>query len=157
MFPASDEVSFDAGLNFTTCNGFLANDSTDSERCRTDYRIALGNTGSNVQEHIELVLSPVPETWRLGVSVSDIVASAREKIRPRINHSQVEDTLTFEIANLQANRQIVLQITTIGAEAAELLAGTETEITAEGIVIGTSPQLTVVARFFRSLFSFFGL
>lgn len=157
IFPAANEVSFNAGLNFTTCSGFLANDSIDSDRCRTDYRVALGNTGSNAQEHIELVLSPVPETWRLGLSVSDIVASAREKVRPRIIHHQVDDTLTFEITNLQENRQIVLQLTTLGAEAAELLAQTEAEIKAEGIVIGTNPQLTVVARFFRSMFSLFGL
>ena len=157
MFPASDELSYNAGLSFTTCSGFLANDSIDSERCRSDYRITLGNTGSNAQEYIELVLSPVPETWRLGVNVTDIVASAREKILPAVDHSQVDDTLTFRISDLQPNRQITLQVAVIGAEAAELLATTEAEINAEGTLIETNPQLTVVARFFRSVFSLFGL
>jgi len=157
MFPASDELSYNAGLSVTTCSGFLANDSIDSERCRSDYRITLGNTGSNVQEHIELVLSPVPETWRLGVNVTDIVASAREKIRPEVDHSQLDDTLTIRISDLRPNRQIMLQVVTIGEEAAELLATTEAEINAEGALIETNPQLTVVARFFRSVFSLFGL
>lgn len=157
LFPASNEVSYNAGLSFTTCSGFLANDSIDSERCRSDYRLTLGNTGSNTQEFIEVALSPVPETWRLGVSVTDIVASAREKIRPEVDHSQIDDTLTFRINDLQPNRQILLQVASIGEEAAALLAETKAEITAQGTLIETNPQLTVVARFFRSVFSIFGL
>jgi len=157
IFPSSDEVSFSAGLSSTSCSGFLANESIDSENCRASYRLTLGNTGSNPQERIEVTLHPVPQTWRLGVNVTDIVASAREKVSPGVDHRQLDDTLTFTISNLQPNRQVVLQLVTIGEESSELLATTAPVVNAEGILVETNTQLTVVARFFRSLFGLFGL
>ncbi len=86
LYSSADEVSYSAGLSSTSCSGFLANESIDSRRCRSDYRISIGNTGSTAQEQIEVSLKPVPATWRLGVSVTDIVASARERISPHITH-----------------------------------------------------------------------
>ena len=156
-FGSDDEISYSAGFDFTTCSGFLANESIDSERCRADYRITLGNTGSKPQEHIQIDLAPVPPTWRLAVNVTDIVASAREKIQPEIEHSQVDDTLTITIDNLQPNRMVSLQLMTIGEEAAELLAIAEAEVHSSGELLETGPHLTVVTRFFRSLFALFGL
>lgn len=156
FFSSTDEISFSAGFDFTTCSGFLANESIDSERCRADYRISLGNTGSNAREHIRIDLAPVPPTWRLGVNVTDIVASAREKIQPEIEHWQVDETLTITIENLQPNRMVTLQLMTIGAEAADLLKTTGAEVHSDGELVETSPQLTVVARLFRSLFAVFG-
>ena len=156
FFGADKEISYSAGFDFTTCSGFLANESIDSDRCRAEYRIALGNTGSEVQEQILLELAPVPPTWRLGVNVTDIVASAKEKVQPVIEHQQTGEKLNISIENLQPNRMVRLQIVTIGAEAAELLATTEAHILSAGEVVESNPELTVVARFFRSVFSVFG-
>ena len=157
FFGADNEISYSAGFDFTTCSGFLANESIDSERCRAEYRITIGNTGSEVQQQILLELAPVPPTWRLATSVTDIVASAQEKIQPAIEHEQLASTLNIRIEDLHPNRVVRLQIITIGADAAELLATTEAHILSDGTIVQSNPELTVVARFFRSLFSAFGL
>lgn len=156
FFGNADEISFAAGFDLTTCSGFLANESIDSQRCRANYRVVLGNTGSNLQEHIQIVLVPVPETWRLSVNVTDIVASAKTRTQPLITHQQNGTTLTINIDNLQANRMVTLQLQTIGKEAAELLATTSVQVSANGTMVKSDPQLTVVARFLGSLFSLFG-
>lgn len=156
LIPSAKEISYSAGFSYTTCSGFLANDSIDSDSCRAEYRISVGNTGREVHDVITLQLSPVPPTWRLGSSVTDIVASAREKIAPEVRHQQTTETLTITITDLHPNRLVQVQLLTIGEEAAELLRTTSVSVDADATIIETNPQLTVVTRFVRSVLGIFG-
>ena len=155
-FAARDEVSYSAGLSSTTCRGFLANGYSSPESCRSIYRIVLGNTGTNTQNNIRVLLSPVPETWLLGTGVLDIVASAQRRSRPDISHEQSADSLEITITNLEPNRLVELSVMTRGSEAATLLGNTTVHINSTGTVIESNPRLTVTARFFRNLLSVFG-
>jgi len=153
LFAAKDELSYSAGLSMTTCSGFLANGYSSPDSCRAAYRVVLGNTGTNPQDLIEVVLSPVPETWLLGTGVQDIVASAKRRARAEISHEQINDSLYIEIANLQPNRLVELSVMARGVEAADVLAGTTIQIDSSGAVIESNPRMTVTARFFRNLLS----
>lgn len=156
VFAARDEVSYSAGLSMTTCQGFLANGYSTPETCRATYRVILGNTGTNPQEEILVTLSPVPETWLLGTSALDIVASAQRRATPEISHEQDSDSLVITVSNLEPNRLVELDLMTRGLESAELLTGTTARVDSAGSVIESNPRLTVTARFFRNLFSLGG-
>jgi hypothetical protein len=156
VFAAKDEVSYSAGLSITTCQGFLANGYSSPESCRANYRVVLGNTGSNPQQEVLLTLAPVPDTWLLSSGALDIVASAERRAVPGIEHQQLEERLRITVTNLEPNRLVEINVTTRGAEAAELLSTAAITIDANGTVIESNPRLTVTARFFRNLFSVVG-
>ncbi|GJM14113.1 MAG: hypothetical protein DHS20C12_25160 [Pseudohongiella sp.] len=156
VFASKDEVSFAAGVGFSTCNDFFASDESGLSRCASSYNITLGNTGSNNQELITIDLSSVPEDTRLGWNVLDIVATSRRPIGPTISEQQLGDSLRLEIQDLEPNRLVEFTIAGRGIESAKQMEGITLSVQAEGTVIQTNPRLTVGMRFLRNLGGIFG-
>lgn len=156
LFAADKELSFSAGLGMTTCRGPSSSQFTDASNCLARYDIVLGNTGSEIQERIEIHLDPVPVEWRVAYNTQDIVASARRPSGPQIEYQQTGSRVVFLIENLGPNRLIDLSLMSSGEAALHQFESTVIEIDADAVLIETNPRLTVVSRFFRNLYSVFG-
>lgn len=156
IFAAKDEVSYSAGVGFSTCSDFYISDKSQLTRCTTTYDIALGNTGSTNQELIVVDLTSVPADSPLSWNVLDIVATKRRPIGPKISNHQLGDTIRIEIQNLEPNRLAEIRLSKQGIEFASKMENIGIAVQANGSTIQTNPRLTVSLRFLRNLGGIFG-
>lgn len=156
IFPAKDELSYSAGVAYSTCDAFYADTDSDLSRCTTSYNITLGNTGSNDMDLIYLELAPVPQERRLSWNVLDIVATNRRAAGPAISTQQKGEIVIIEIRNLQANRLVEFTISAQGLESMQGIRDIEAVLRAEGSILEVNPRATVSLRFLRSLGAVFG-
>lgn len=156
LFAADEEVSYSAGLSYTTCRGLASSDYSTDETCRVAYAIVVGNTGTVVQDEVRAVVQPVPADWRLGYNAQDIVASAERRAVPDISYVQTGDAVVITIGNLQPNRLVDLEMLSLGVESLRLFETSQVRLEADAAIVEASPRLTVVSRFARNVFSVFG-
>lgn len=156
IFAAQDEISYGAGPGLSTCSEFFAREQSDLSACTTSYNIAVGNTGSNIQEVVTIEVASVPKNRRVNWNILDIVASKRRPIGPRVTNQQLGETLQFEIEDLEPNRMVEINIYSQGLESAEQMENIDITVAARGSVIETNPRTTVALRFLRNLGGVFG-
>lgn len=156
VFAAKDEVSYGAGVGFSTCNDFFTKDESGLTRCTTFYNISLGNTGSNHQKLVVIDLTSVPKDRRLSWNALDIVATKRRPTGPRISEHHLGETLRLEIQDLEPNRLVEVRITSQGIESAKQMEAITISVQANGSTIETNPRLTVTLRFLKNLSGIFG-
>lgn len=156
LFAADEELSYSAGLSYTTCAGLTSSRYSTDDTCRVAYAIVVGNTGTVVQNEIRVIVQPVPNEWRLGFNAQDIVASAERRAVPEISYEQNGDEVVISIRNLQPNRLVDLEMLSLGTESLRQFQAAQTRLEADAAIVETSPRLTVVSRFARNVFSVFG-
>lgn len=156
LFPASNEISYSAGVSSSTCGGFFVDADSDGSSCTTRYGITVGNTGVNRQEIITLEVHGVPAALPLGWSMQDIVASSVRSPAPQIVEMPMNYGRRIVIEGLAPNRLVQFTLIARGMESVELLNGIDVAVQATGRVIDNDPTLTVISRFFKNLFGVFG-
>ena len=156
LFAADYEVSYGAGLGFSTCSDFYISDESELSRCTSRYNITVGNTGTEIQELIEIKLLPVPADSYLNWNVLDIIATNKSSVRPAITEQREVEELQIQIRNLGPNRLIEFSLTGRGLEAAQAMENITVEVDAMGSMIQSNPRLTLALRFIRNLAGIFG-
>lgn len=156
LFPASDEISYSAGISSSTCGGFFVDADSDGANCTTRYSIVVGNTGVNRQEIITLEVSGVPAVLPLGWNVLDIVATSVRTPAPQIFEIPLNYGRRIVIEGLAPNRLVEFTLVARGMESVDLLNGITVSVQATGRVINNDPTLTVISRFIKNVFGIFG-
>ncbi len=156
VFAAKDEISYGVDYGLSTCGDFFIANEAEKLTCTASYNITLGNTGINNQQLVILDLTSVPEDVRISWNVVDIVATNRRPIGPRISSEQQQETLTFEIEDLEPNRLVEISLSVRGAESAKRLEDIALLPQATGSILNSNPRATVALRFFRNLGGIFG-
>lgn len=157
LFPASDEISYSAGISSSTCGGFFVAEDSDGSNCTTRYGIVVGNTGVNRQEIITLEVNGVPAVLPLGWSVLDIVATSVQAPAPVITEIPLNYGRRIVIEGLAPNRLVDFTLAARGMESVDLLKGITLSVQAKGRVIDNDPTLTVISRFFKNVVGIFGI
>ena len=156
VFASRDEVSYEAGINFSTCGDLYFNTGEDRSRCTTQFLVVLGNTGTVTQERVTVELDYVPEVQRLNWTLLDIVASSVRAPRAGIIEERKNQGRGLTITGLVPNRLVEISFTARGPEAQALMDTINVRVTATGRVINSNPHLTVLSRLAKNLLSVFG-
>jgi len=157
LFPAANEVSYDDGVEFTTCNEKSLDNESGRSFCTTQYSIVVGNTGKETQEAVRILVNGVPENEGLSWNLLDIVATSVQSTRPEISIEGEGSKRDFTVQNLVPNKRIEFNIRVRGVDATQQLEKLDIEVHATGRVIHSNPTLTVMSRFVRNIFSVFGV
>jgi len=155
LFPASDEVSYAAGITSSTCGGFFGNDDSDGTLCTTRYAVVIDNTGTNPQEIVTVELRPLPAGQLIGWNVLDIVASSVRSPPPNIIDVALNDGRRLVIEGLAPNRQVEFTLSGRSLESVASMENIAVTVAANGRAIASNPTLTVLSRFFKNVFGVF--
>jgi len=157
VFPASNEVSYDAGIGFSTCNDFYLDDDDDPAMCTSQYNIIVGNTGKVTQEYIAITIDGMPGSPRIGWSAQDIVASSVRPTPALITEERNNLQRVLTIEHLAPNRLVEFRFQIRGMAARQQLENIEVTVNATGHLIHSNPTLTVISRFAKNIFGVFGI
>jgi hypothetical protein len=145
LIRGGDELSYDHGLGMTTCR-------IEGAPCWTIVQLEVGNTGSVLQEVVEVDLASFPDWSLMGQRVVNIVASGAETQPPRVTvdaeHKQIR------IERLEVNRMINFELLVVGQAERAKLADAKPVVRASGRVIESNPKATALVRAFRTAFAF---
>ena len=156
LFPASDEVSYSAGISSSTCEGFFVDEDSAGRNCTTRYAITVGNTGTNNQELVTIEVNNLPASLPFSWNALDIVASSVRAAVPQITQVPQNYGRRLVIADLAPNRLVEFTLVARGSESLVLLQDINVTVLANGRAIKSNPTLTVISRFFKNVFGIFG-
>jgi hypothetical protein len=145
LIGGGDELSYDHGLGMTTCR-------IESAPCWTIVELEIGNTGSVLQEVVDIDLASFPDWSLMGQRVVNIVASGVQTQPPEVTVDVEHKRIRVE--RLEVNRMIDFELLIVGQAGRAKLADAKPVVRASGRVIESNPKATALVRAFRTAFAF---
>lgn len=142
LISSSNEVSYDYGILWSSCRARAA-------RCYTTIELKVGNTGTKLQDLVEIDLHGFPSWSNVSHSSIKIVASNDVQAIPHVAIDS--ESRMIRIEPLPANQMVEFGFLVAGPISREALESGPPKLVARGRVIRTSPKATALARAFRAV------
>ncbi len=146
FFPASHEVHYHGE--------FLELDCIKPTFCFMQYRLRVGNTGSQPQEQVKVTLHNFPASLSTGARVRALSATKKAEAKPEVAMRKTGHRRTYDIRDLHDGVMVEWEFlrARLPRRDAELMQAVRIEVQAQGAVRAGDPQVTTFGRMLQALF-----